>query len=65
MAYLHHLFRAGEILALRLASAHNLRFLARQMEAMRDAIESGTFAAEKAAFDVRYRPVGFVAPLDV
>ncbi len=65
MAYLHHLFRAGEILALRLASAHNLRFLARQMETMRSAIESGTFTSAKAAFDTRYRPVGFVAPPDV
>ncbi len=64
MAYLHHLFRAGEILALRLASAHNLRFLARQMETMRLAIESGLFTAAKAAFDGRYRPVGFVAPAD-
>lgn len=62
VAYLHHLFRAGEILALRLASAHNLRYLARQMENMRVAIESGTFASAKAGFDARYRPVGFVAP---
>jgi queuine tRNA-ribosyltransferase len=62
MAYLHHLFRAGEILALRLASVHNLRFLARQMETMRAAIEQGTFGAAKADFENRYRPVGFVAP---
>ncbi len=64
MAYLHHLFRAGEILALRLASVHNLRFLARQMEAMRTALGSGSFTAAKAVFDDRYRPVGFVAPPD-
>lgn len=64
MAYLHHLFRSGEVLALRLASVHNLRFLARQMEAMRSAIEAGAFAAAKATFDARYRPVGFVAPPD-
>ncbi len=64
MAYLHHLFRAGEILALRLASVHNLRFLARQMETMRSAIEDGTFASAKAAFDGRYRPVGYVSPAD-
>ena len=62
MAYLHHLFRAGEVLALRLASVHNLRFLARQMEAMRAALENGTFGQAKAAFDATYRPVGFVAP---
>jgi queuine tRNA-ribosyltransferase len=34
-AYLHHLFRAGELLGPRLASVHNLRFLARQIEAIR------------------------------
>jgi queuine tRNA-ribosyltransferase len=64
MAYLHHLFRSGEVLALRLASVHNLRFLARQMEAMRVSIEEGTFMTAKATFDGRYRPVGFVAPVD-
>ncbi len=34
-AYLHHLFRSDEVLGLRLASEHNLRFLARQTEEMR------------------------------
>jgi queuine tRNA-ribosyltransferase len=57
-AYLHHLFRAEEILGLRLASVHNLRFLARQMEEIRAAIEAGTFAEAAAAFQARYRPVG-------
>ena len=38
-AYIRHLFKAGEILALRLASIHNLRFLTRMMEEMRAAIE--------------------------
>jgi queuine tRNA-ribosyltransferase len=57
-AYLHHLFRAGEILGLRLASIHNLRFLARQMEVIRTAIEQGDFPAAHAAFLDRYRPVG-------
>jgi queuine tRNA-ribosyltransferase len=56
-AYLHHLFRAREILGLRLASIHNLRFLARQIEEMRRAIASGTFARALAAFQDRYRPV--------
>ncbi len=54
-AYLHHLFRAGEILGLRLASVHNLRFLARQIEVIRDAIERGTFPAAHRAFADRYR----------
>jgi queuine tRNA-ribosyltransferase len=54
-AYLHHLFRTGEILGLRLASVHNLRFLARQMEAIRGAIEAGRFVAAHRAFTDRYR----------
>lgn len=57
-AYLHHLFRTGEILGLRLASIHNLRFVARQMETIRAAIETGQFAAAHNAFRDRYRPVG-------
>ena len=38
-AYIRHLLKAEEILALRLLSIHNLRFLARMMEEMRSAIE--------------------------
>ena len=57
-AYLHHLFRAREILGLRLASVHNLRFLAREMEAMRGALEQGRFPEAWRAFRERYRPVG-------
>ncbi|MDQ3693269.1 MAG: tRNA guanosine(34) transglycosylase Tgt [Chloroflexota bacterium] len=61
-AYLHHLFRAGELLGLRLASVHNLRFLVRQMETMRTAIAAGTFRQAEAAFHARYRPVGSLPP---
>jgi queuine tRNA-ribosyltransferase len=57
-AYLHHLFRAEEVLGLRLASVHNLRFLARQMATIRAAIEACAFAAAAAAFRAQYRPVG-------
>lgn len=57
-AYLHHLFRAREILGLRLASVHNLRFLVRQMETMRPAILNGTFGSARAAFLDRYRVAG-------
>jgi queuine tRNA-ribosyltransferase len=56
-AYIHHLFRAGEVFGLRLASIHNLRFLVRQMEAIRTAIEQGTFATALAEFDQRYLPI--------
>ncbi len=57
-AYLHHLFKAKEVLGLRLASTHNLRFLAREMETIRAAIDMGTFVQEHARFVGRYRAVG-------
>ena len=37
-AYLWHLFKAKEVLGLRLASVHNLHFILRLMEGMRHAI---------------------------
>lgn len=55
-AYIHHLFRARELLAYRLASIHNVRFLVRQMEQMEDAIRRGAFAAERRAFIDTYQP---------
>ena len=55
-AYLHHLFRAGEILGLRLASLHNLRFLAREMETIRSSIEQGNFFESYQTFADRYIP---------
>jgi queuine tRNA-ribosyltransferase len=57
-AYLHHLFRAREILALRLASVHNLRFLVGQMERMRRTLANGTFSQAHADFLDRYRVAG-------
>ena len=57
-AYLHHLFRAREILGLRLASVHNLRFLVRQMETMRSALRDGYFSQARADFLDRYRVAG-------
>jgi queuine tRNA-ribosyltransferase len=56
-AYLHHLYRAGEILGLKLGTLHNIRFLVRQMEIMREAIVTGTFSAARTAFLDRYRVV--------
>ena len=38
--YIRHLFKAGEILALRLNSIHNIYFLTKMMEQMRAAIEA-------------------------
>ena len=42
-AYIRHLFKADEILALRLISWHNLRFLLRLMEEVRAAIEQDCY----------------------
>ena len=41
--YLHHLFKAKELLGLRLATIHNLRFVVRLMADMRAAIAGGSF----------------------
>jgi queuine tRNA-ribosyltransferase len=41
LAYIHHLFRAGEMLAFRLATYHNLAFYARLMARIRQQIEAG------------------------
>jgi queuine tRNA-ribosyltransferase len=49
-AYLHHLQRANEITGARLNTLHNLYFYLEIMAEMRDAIESGTFAAWRARF---------------
>jgi len=48
--YLHHLHRSGEILGGILASIHNLRYLLRQCEEMRDAIIAGRWEDYKSAF---------------
>ena len=48
-AYLRHLFKAGEILALQLATIHNITFYLTLMKGVRDAIAVGRFAAFKAA----------------
>ena len=49
-AYLRHLYRAGEILGIRLISLHNLHFYLNLMRRVRAAIEDGTFAKFRAAF---------------
>ncbi len=42
-AYLHHLFKAKEILAMRLAVTHNLYFYNNLMQRIRDELDNGTF----------------------
>ena len=54
-AYLHHLVRSGEMLGAMLMTQHNLHFYQALMQAMRDAIAAGKFAAFQSDFDARYR----------
>lgn len=42
-AYIHHLFKAGEMLAMRLTVMHNLYFYNNLMERIRSALDSGAF----------------------
>jgi queuine tRNA-ribosyltransferase len=55
LAYLHHLYRVEETLGLRLATIHNLRFLARLMAAARSAIVDGRFDAFRREFLAGYK----------
>ncbi|HEX5790505.1 MAG TPA: tRNA guanosine(34) transglycosylase Tgt [Luteolibacter sp.] len=54
-AYLRHLFKAGEILALRLLSFHNLHFYMSLVAGAREAIAAGQFPAFKDSFNRRYQ----------
>jgi queuine tRNA-ribosyltransferase len=54
-AYLHHLFKCEELLAYRLATIHNLRFIIRLMQQTENAIQHGTFAAFKNDFLSQYQ----------
>jgi queuine tRNA-ribosyltransferase len=56
-AYLRHLVKSNEILGMRLATVHNLRFMLRLMAEIRQSIVDGTFAAFKEAFLGTYRTV--------
>ena len=60
-AYVHHLFRAREILGLRLASMHNLRFVLRLMERIREAILEDRFESFSRRFLARYKPTNEAA----
>jgi queuine tRNA-ribosyltransferase len=53
-AYLSHLFRAKEMLAATLATIHNLRFIVRLVEQMREHLLSDTFEDFKEKFLGRY-----------
>jgi queuine tRNA-ribosyltransferase len=55
-AYLHHLFNAGELLAYRLATMHNLSFISELMAKIRGAIQDGTFPGFRKDFLASYQP---------
>jgi queuine tRNA-ribosyltransferase len=57
-AYLHHLVKSGEILGAMLLTEHNLTFYQQLMQAMREAIGKGRFAAFAAEFRAGYLPSG-------
>lgn len=54
-AYLRHLVVAGEALAMRLVSMHNLRFLIRLAERAREEIAAGSFGRWSEEWLARYR----------
>jgi queuine tRNA-ribosyltransferase len=54
-AYLSHLFRSEELLALRLATVHNLRFISNLMNNIRNAILDGTFPSFRENFLANYK----------
>ena len=49
-AYIHHLFKAEEMLAMRLSVMHNLYFYNKLTEKIRDALDEGTFSDFRAEF---------------
>jgi queuine tRNA-ribosyltransferase len=61
-AYLHHVFRAGEMISGMLLTWHNLHYYQDLMQGMRDAIAEGRFAAFEAAFHAE-RAQGDIEPL--
>ncbi len=54
-AYLRHLYKAGEVTALRLGTIHNVHFMLDLMRRIRAAIEEGRYEEFRAAFLERYR----------
>ena len=53
-AYLHHLFKCEELLAYRLATIHNLRFITRLVQKATDAIKDNKYADFKREFLANY-----------
>lgn len=53
-AYLRHLYKAGEISALRFGTIHNVHFMMTLMQQIRTVIAAGRFAEFRAEFQLRY-----------
>lgn len=53
-AYLHHLFKAKEMLASTLATIHNERFTVRLVDSIREALTAGSFEELRSEFLGRY-----------
>ncbi|MDY6835431.1 MAG: tRNA guanosine(34) transglycosylase Tgt [Chloroflexota bacterium] len=54
-AYLHHLFKCEELLGYRLSTIHNVRFIIRLMEQIRESIMNGSFVSFKQSFLDQYQ----------
>ena len=54
-AYLRHLYKAGEISALRLGTIHNVHFMLDLMRRIRSALADGAFADLRSRFLARYQ----------
>ncbi len=61
-AYLHHVFRAQEMISGMLLTWHNLHYFQEIMQGMRDAIAAGGFASWEADFHAQ-RALGDIAPI--
>ncbi|MBM3190234.1 MAG: tRNA-guanine transglycosylase, partial [Chloroflexi bacterium] len=63
-AYLRHLVMTKEILGLRLNTIHNIHFLLRLMETIRQALAEGAFLAAREAFLEHYQVADPLARMD-
>lgn len=57
LGYLNHLFKSSELLAYRLGTIHNLRFIFQLMETLRESITTGKYLEFKRDFMNSYEPV--------
>ena len=63
-AYLHHLFHCGELLALRLATLHNLTFMHNLIQDIRTAILNDSYASFREDFHKNYQPTNEEARIE-